>query len=262
MNENYPERLVPNTKEWEMGFADHFQRYKFTKKLCEGKNVLDAACGTGYGSLYLSENGAKSVTAIDISDETICLAKKNYINSNLTFIVDDCEQLATINKKYDVIVALECIEHFENPEKFLTRCVQVIDDRGIMVVSTPNATASGRLSKNEKPLNPYHFREYTYSQLLKFLNIYFSDVKIFFQVKSKYYLFYEDTIRFVNFAYKFSPILRFGLFIRKLIKRRGRDPIIRRIIPTESDFEIKSELNMDDNSCYVFIAICKDPIRN
>jgi len=48
----YPERIVPD--ESAPGIvALHLKRYVFAEPYCEGRTVLDAACGAGYGSAQL-----------------------------------------------------------------------------------------------------------------------------------------------------------------------------------------------------------------
>jgi predicted RNA methylase len=53
--------------------AEHLNRYKFCEQFVRGKNVLDAACGNGFGAYMLAEAGAQQVDAIDISPEAIAL---------------------------------------------------------------------------------------------------------------------------------------------------------------------------------------------
>ena len=59
---------------------DHIARYSFAKKFVQNSNVLDVACGVGYGSVLLLEGGAKSYTGVDINESSIVYAKKNYGN--------------------------------------------------------------------------------------------------------------------------------------------------------------------------------------
>ena len=49
------ERIVPGTIEWEAFYANHICRYQFAKEQIEktdAVHILDAACGTGYGSFF------------------------------------------------------------------------------------------------------------------------------------------------------------------------------------------------------------------
>ena len=77
------ERLVPGKVDLELE-TEHMNRYIFAKSLVNDKNVLDAACGTGYGSAILAER-AQKVFGIDISKEAILYAKSNYQMKNLKF---------------------------------------------------------------------------------------------------------------------------------------------------------------------------------
>ena len=62
-----PERLSINDQSILYGYAHHIQRYEFALNYCGHKRVLDAGCGTGYGSYYLSINGASEVIGVDIA---------------------------------------------------------------------------------------------------------------------------------------------------------------------------------------------------
>lgn len=86
------ERIVPEKTPY-MCFQQHINRYHFASRLVRNKEVLDIACGTGYGSDYLIKNGAESVIGVDISEEAIDYANNNYKNENLTFIIGDATKL-------------------------------------------------------------------------------------------------------------------------------------------------------------------------
>ena len=61
-----PERLVPGTLAWDLYEVEHRQRYEFFSPQCRGLKVLDAACGVGYGTQILREQGAVFVAGIDL----------------------------------------------------------------------------------------------------------------------------------------------------------------------------------------------------
>jgi 2-polyprenyl-3-methyl-5-hydroxy-6-metoxy-1,4-benzoquinol methylase len=68
------ERFIPGTpgEIW----VEHWHRYHFAARWCEGKRVLDVACGEGYGSALLAR-GASRVTGVDISPEAVAHAQKS-----------------------------------------------------------------------------------------------------------------------------------------------------------------------------------------
>src|SRR5579859_2453285 len=63
------ERLVPG-KSPEVVTREHFARYVFAGKLARDKQVIDVACGHGYGAAYLASM-AQSVRACDIDADSI-----------------------------------------------------------------------------------------------------------------------------------------------------------------------------------------------
>ena len=70
------ERFIPvnhNDKETEI---EHLQRYYSLKSIVRDKVVVDAACGEGYGSMFIAGEALK-VLGVDISEEVIALAKKS-----------------------------------------------------------------------------------------------------------------------------------------------------------------------------------------
>ena len=59
------ERVLPNDERTKFLFQEHTIRYLFASQFTVSKTVLDAACGSGYGSAILSESGATKVVGID-----------------------------------------------------------------------------------------------------------------------------------------------------------------------------------------------------
>ena len=103
------ERFTPeNSREiW----YEHYHRYALASQLVNGLHVLDAACGEGYGSELLAGTAA-SVTAVDISAQTIEHASKRYGQvENLEFIEADCSHLDMEEHKFDAIISFETLEH-------------------------------------------------------------------------------------------------------------------------------------------------------
>jgi ubiquinone/menaquinone biosynthesis C-methylase UbiE len=65
-----------------------------------GKDVLDIACGTGYGSKMLLDASAKSAKGMDLSQVAIDHANKEYASGLLEFSIGDAENLLTIKKYF------------------------------------------------------------------------------------------------------------------------------------------------------------------
>src|SRR4051812_14059261 len=84
------ERFVPGLKgEIEL---EHLHRYLVAAHLCESKDVLDVACGNGYGSYILAQI-AREVCGVDVDPETIHHARDRYPLPNLRFEIGTCQAI-------------------------------------------------------------------------------------------------------------------------------------------------------------------------
>jgi SAM-dependent methyltransferase len=154
-----PERLMPGTTEWEVFEAEHRQRYEFFAARCRGLRVLDAACGVGYGSQLLAEQGAASVTGVDISPEAIECARAQFAHPRVELLSGDVRDLAGFGRQFDAAVSFETIEHLPDPEALLREVHKVLVPGGFFVCSTPN-----RDYHRKGHTNPYHLCEWSYEK--------------------------------------------------------------------------------------------------
>ena len=109
-------------------------------KSLRGINILDIGCGGGLLSEPMQRLGA-NVTGIDASIKNIKIAKlhakKNKLNINYQCLSP--EKLKT-NKKFDVILNMEIVEHVEDIQFFLKSCSKLLKKNGLMFVATINKT--------------------------------------------------------------------------------------------------------------------------
>lgn len=103
-----------------------------------GKRVLDVGCGGGILSEPLARLGAH-VTGIDASLESIRVASKH---AELNELKIDYQHITAENlkSKFDVVCALEIIEHVENQKEFIKSLVDLLNVNGMLFISTINKT--------------------------------------------------------------------------------------------------------------------------
>ena len=115
-------------------------KLKNKNKPLSGVNILDIGCGGGLLSEPMSRLGAK-ITGIDASSKNIKIAKlhanKNKLKIN--YICSSPEKLKT-EKKFDVILNMEIVEHVEDINFFLKSCSNLLKKNGLMFVATINKT--------------------------------------------------------------------------------------------------------------------------
>jgi 2-polyprenyl-6-hydroxyphenyl methylase / 3-demethylubiquinone-9 3-methyltransferase len=115
-------------------------RLKDKTKPLKKINILDVGCGGGLLSEPMQRLGA-NVTGIDASNKNIKIAKlhakKNKLKIN--YLCSSPEKLK-INKKFDVILNMEIVEHVEDVQFFLKSCSKLLKKNGLMFVATINKT--------------------------------------------------------------------------------------------------------------------------
>ena len=171
---NVPERIVPD--ETERGIvALHLKRYEFARPFAEGKDVLDAACGVGYGTAFLARRARRAV-GIDVSAEAIGYARRRYAAPNVRYEVGDVLARPFADASFDVVCAFETIEHLADPERFVAQAARVLRSPGVLVASTPLLEVT-----DERPDNPFHEREFSAPDFEALLAGRFASVELFGQ---------------------------------------------------------------------------------
>lgn len=173
------ERFVPGIDDIELTM-EHYQRYYSVLPLIRGKNILDAACGEGYGTALLAQEAAW-VTGVDISPDAIARAKENYGTCrNIEFMEASIATLPFADQSMDVVVSFETIEHVPEDiqRRFLDEIARVLKKDGFLIMSTPNKEI---YSDRPGYHNEFHIKEFYKEEFLEFLKKRFSDVSLYDQ---------------------------------------------------------------------------------
>lgn len=141
---------------------DHLARYEFACRYIKaGQQVLDAACGVGYGSFILADRTGAHVTGIDISEQAIRSANQFWKHANNHFVQADCTQTGLCKGSMDVAVSFETIEHIEAADELLQELFTLLRPGGVLICSTPNEEKWPFSQSNHK----YHIRHYTADEI-------------------------------------------------------------------------------------------------
>ncbi|MBM4168447.1 MAG: class I SAM-dependent methyltransferase [Ignavibacteria bacterium] len=154
----------------------HLGRYRFALAYTAEKNVLDIACGIGYGTHMIARGGgARAATGIDVSRDAISQAEQTYRHPALRFHLLDGKVLPFSDHTFDTVVSFETIEHVFDERFFLQELRRVMKRGGSLVISTPNKRfhSFGR----RIPWNPYHVREHTPERFRRLLEQYYSRIE-------------------------------------------------------------------------------------
>jgi 2-polyprenyl-6-hydroxyphenyl methylase/3-demethylubiquinone-9 3-methyltransferase len=118
-----------------------FGRNTSHPKPFEGLSILDIGCGGGLVAEPLTRLGA-TVTGVDASQEAIEVARAHATMMNLpiTYLCSSAEELAAQGHTYDVVLALEIVEHVADVPGFLATCTKLVGPKGGLILSTLNQT--------------------------------------------------------------------------------------------------------------------------
>tara|TARA_R110002126_G_scaffold81030_1_gene200055 strand:- start:23 stop:766 length:744 start_codon:yes stop_codon:yes gene_type:complete len=128
-----------NFDKLDMYQKSHFKRYEFAENIItEGSVCGDFACGTGYGSVLISDKASKVIGA-DIDEEVITAIKERYKEkTNITFLNENLLNLK-FDELFDTIISFETIEHFaeEDIKLLLKIFAKFLKENGQLIFSTP-----------------------------------------------------------------------------------------------------------------------------
>lgn len=170
------ERYVP-TEAGEIRH-EHLHRYAWCARLVEGKDVLDIACGEGYGSAMLARR-ARSVKGVDIADDAVAHASAAYRDiSNLVFMQGDAAQIPLDDNSVDAVVSFETIEHHDRHREMLSEIRRVLRPEGLLIISSPNRVVYSELAGHH---NEFHVKELDFAEFDAVLREQFDDISYFGQ---------------------------------------------------------------------------------
>lgn len=108
-----------------------------------GLSLLDIGCGGGLISEPMARLGAQ-VTSIDASEQNIAVATQHAMHGGLSidYRAMPPEDLATENRQFDVVLALEIIEHVADTDAFYDTLAALVKPGGLLIMSTLNRTAA------------------------------------------------------------------------------------------------------------------------
>lgn len=125
---------------------------KITEHFKDPKHItiLDMGCAAGLVSEPLAQWGAPkkiSVTGIDASEQLIEAAKHHAKENGVavTYRTSDVDVLVAAKETYDVVLALEIIEHVDEQAHFVKQAATLLKENGLMIFSTLNRSPKGFL---------------------------------------------------------------------------------------------------------------------
>lgn len=131
------------------GFFDELEAYRFEKleylpravdfAACRGQRLLEVGCGVGIDLARFARHGA-IVTGVDLADEAVRLARKNFqlhgLHGDLRTM--NGEQLEFPDASFDVVYAHGVLQYTGNPPRMVSEIHRVLRPRGLAILMVYN----------------------------------------------------------------------------------------------------------------------------
>ena len=119
----------------------HFGRDARAMRPLEGLRLVDIGCGGGLLSEPLARMGA-DVVGIDPAERNVRIASLHAEESGIAvdYRATTAEALADAGERFDVVMAMEVVEHVADVGLFLARAAEMVKPGGLLVAATLNRT--------------------------------------------------------------------------------------------------------------------------
>lgn len=108
------------------------------RQFCDHKSdILDVGCGAGFLSNQLARQGYK-VTGVDIEEDVLEVAKKHDVTKQVNYRKADAYKLPFENASFDIVTAMDFLEHVNQPQKVIAEFSRVLKPGGLFFFHTFN----------------------------------------------------------------------------------------------------------------------------
>ena len=165
------ERTLPDVPEENYWFQRHLVVYEWIAERVAGLDVVDLACGEGYGTDVLART-ARSATGVDANPEAYEHARLKYPRARF-----ERDLVETYSGECDAIAFLQTIEHVQDARGVLEHFRSILRPGGVAYVSTPNVLTLAPKGA-ERSGNPWHVHEYRPEEYLELCRSVFPQVEL------------------------------------------------------------------------------------
>ncbi len=108
--------------------------------LAQPIQILDVGCGAGFLSNHLAElsQGRLQITGLDMSGESLAVAHRHDSTGSVKYCQGDAARLPYKDASFDVVTAMDFLEHVENPAAIIKEISRVLKPGGQFFFHTFN----------------------------------------------------------------------------------------------------------------------------
>lgn len=233
------------------GHTVHMVRYAFASRFCQGKKVLDVACGSGYGTEFLALQGASEVVGVDKNIQAVEYAQRHHAHAAAQYIAGDAERLVSFeDHSFDMIISFETLEHLQNPQKCISEFKRLLKPGGQIFLSCPNDLAVPFFA------SPYHLHSFTFDCFCELIQQSFPDAIFlgqYHQLASGIFDLPQssNTAPFTQYQTPLSVHSVGNVYLEQLPSKKDAEVFLAIVGVDRS--EIQTHLSLSENAFMVFI---------
>lgn len=120
----------------------HFGRDPLAPEPLSGLSLVDIGCGGGLLTEPMARLGA-TATGIDATQRNIEIARAHALQSGagITYLPCAAEDLVAAGQRFDIVLAMEIVEHVADVDAFLCALAGVMKPGGLLFLATMSRTA-------------------------------------------------------------------------------------------------------------------------
>lgn len=100
-------------------------------------DILDIGCGAGFLTNALAKDGHR-VTGVDLSPNSLAVARKKDLTKSVRYMELDALALPFPERSFDVVCAMDFLEHVEHPEQIIRAAARLLRPKGLFFFHTFN----------------------------------------------------------------------------------------------------------------------------
>ncbi|MEM7524185.1 MAG: bifunctional 2-polyprenyl-6-hydroxyphenol methylase/3-demethylubiquinol 3-O-methyltransferase UbiG [Pseudomonadota bacterium] len=118
-----------------------FNKPRRGRRPFDGVTVADIGCGGGLATEPMARLGCE-VTGLDAAEESLAIARAHAARSGLKidYRAETAEAVAARSEAFDVVLALEIVEHVADAQAFVAALSTLVRPGGLLIMSTLNRT--------------------------------------------------------------------------------------------------------------------------
>ncbi len=132
--DNHPIALLRAENKARVPWVRQHIKHHFSEKPC---SILDVGCGAGFLTNSLALDG-HNVSGIDLSDESLKVAREKDSTRSVAYQSGDAYALPFSEGSFDVVCAMDLLEHVEDPQKVVTQAARILKPGGLFFFHTFN----------------------------------------------------------------------------------------------------------------------------